>query len=483
MKWFHSIRFKLLSLYIVLLTVVFLVFGLFVYWNFRAYMIDYMKRNLARRANQIGISLVKNIDETGSEYIVREIQARYAPELNDRFILIRKKDGSDIYTSRNTINVPRELIHNLISNTLSSLQTYQETKLTSEKKSLFVTQRCSSQSGEDYFIIVGTSEEDIASALQNLIRNLGIGFPLLLGLSIIAGYLLLGKALHPVDEVLKAAEFITLKNLGKRLPVPNTGDEFERLALGLNRMIKRLDEAFQLNNRFTEDASHELRTPLTIIQGELEVFINDPSQSRQSVERVGDILEEVVRLSRIVDGLLLVSRLEAGEAHMKIVKVDLGKMVASVAEQMELLSKDKLLTLKYDISDHVIVEGDELRLQQIVVNLIDNAIKYTPEGGTVSLKVEMNEDRAIIEVADTGMGISATALPQVFNRFFRAEEARSGRIQGTGLGLSIVQSITEAHRGYVHVESSENRGTKFRVELPLLPRQSPKKKGEPQIIT
>jgi signal transduction histidine kinase len=277
-----------------------------------------------------------------------------------------------------------------------------------------------------------------------------------------------------VDEIVSSAERITFKDLNQRLPVPHTGDEFERISQALNRMIERLHETFQIANRFSGDASHELRTPLTIIQGELEAYMKEPSLSPESLERVGNILEEVLRLSRIVEGLLLVSRLEGGEAQMKRETIDLGELVTMTAEQMELLGKDKLLTLEGDISPHVLVEGDELRLRQVMVNLIDNAIKYTPEGGTILLKVYAKRDKAFIEIIDTGIGISATALPQIFNRFFRAEEAKFARTEGSGLGLAIVHSITEAHRGSVHVESNENQGTKFRVELPLLRQEASK---------
>jgi signal transduction histidine kinase len=307
-----------------------------------------------------------------------------------------------------------------------------------------------------------------------LLLTLFFGFPVLIGLAVLGGYSLLGRALRPVDEIVSSAERITFKDLNQRLPVPHTGDEFERISQALNRMIERLHETFQIANRFSGDASHELRTPLTIIQGELEAYMKEPSLSPESLERVGNILEEVLRLSRIVEGLLLVSRLEGGEAQMKRETIDLGELVTMTAEQMELLGKDKLLTLEGDISPHVLVEGDELRLRQVMVNLIDNAIKYTPEGGTILLKVYAKRDKAFIEIIDTGIGISATALPQIFNRFFRAEEAKFARTEGSGLGLAIVHSITEAHRGSVHVESNENQGTKFRVELPLLRQEASK---------
>jgi signal transduction histidine kinase len=303
-----------------------------------------------------------------------------------------------------------------------------------------------------------------------------IGFPVLIGLSIFGGYSLLGRALRPVDKIVSAAEHITFKDRNQRLPVPATGDEFERISEALNRMIERLDESFQLANRFAGDASHELRTPLTILQGELEVFVNDRRYPDEAIEVAGNMLEEVGRLSRIVEGLLLVSRLDAGEAQMKLERVDLGKMVRSVAEQMQPLCEVKMLDLKYQFNEEIVVVGDEIRLRQVVVNLLDNAIKYTPEGGSILLRVGADRPTAFLEIVDTGMGISRAALPQVFERFFRSEEARASRRSGTGLGLAIVKSIIEAHRGTVHVESNESQGTKVRVELNVAEAESIKGK-------
>jgi signal transduction histidine kinase len=217
---------------------------------------------------------------------------------------------------------------------------------------------------------------------------------------------------------------------------------------------------------------------LTILQGELESFVSDSSLPPETQTRAGDMLEEVVRLARIVEGLLLVSRLEAGEGQMKRESVNLAEIASSVAEQMELLCQDKLLTFNCDTRRPVIVEGDEIRLRQVVVNLIDNAIKYTPEGGTITLVVRSEGQKAMLEVSDTGIGISPEARPKVFDRFFRAEEARTNRTPGSGLGLSIVKTIVEAHGGSVSVESNENLGTKCRVELALGEAKNPDSREE-----
>ena len=322
--------------------------------------------------------------------------------------------------------------------------------------------------GSIYTVAVGAPESDISTALAGLIRTLILGFPFLIGLAIGGGYILLGRALRPVDQIVSAAEAITLENLRQRLPVSKTGDEFERLSSALNRMIERLDKSFQLATRFAADASHELRTPLTIMRGELESLVKNPALDADLAERIGSVLEEAERLTRIIEGLLLVSRLETGEAQMHIDKIDLGEMINGIADQMAPLADDKLLNLHREIAPGVLIEGDEIRLKQVGVNLLDNAFKYTPEGGQVSLSVWAESDLAILTVSDTGMGISNRALPHIFDRFFRAEQARSSRTSGTGLGLSIVQSIVEAHGGKVLVESREARGAQFRVELPLV---------------
>jgi heavy metal sensor kinase len=470
----RSIRFKLITLYVCLLTIVFLGFGAYIYLGFQQFLVRSLKQTLLRRADQIAVTILDQLPVKGESYVASEIQARYAPELNERVIRITDAHHREIYASKNAHFLSTYPSQPQTGGRAGHKPLYQE-ETSSEGPAFEVVSLLHPLSNGSVFIVdVGAPLTDIQNALHDLLLTLFFGFPVLIGLAVLGGYSLLGRALRPVDEIVSSAERITFKDLNQRLPVPHTGDEFERISQALNRMIERLHETFQIANRFSGDASHELRTPLTIIQGELEAYMKEPSLSPESLERVGNILEEVLRLSRIVEGLLLVSRLEGGEAQMKRETIDLGELVTMTAEQMELLGKDKLLTLEGDISPHVLVEGDELRLRQVMVNLIDNAIKYTPEGGTILLKVYAKRDKAFIEIIDTGIGISATALPQIFNRFFRAEEAKFARTEGSGLGLAIVHSITEAHRGSVHVESNENQGTKFRVELPLLRQEASK---------
>jgi len=250
--------------------------------------------------------------------------------------------------------------------------------------------------------------------------------------------------------------------------VIRTGDELERLSAALNRMIARLEDSFQHINRFSADASHELRTPLTILQLELEGIVHNHSLSELLEEQIGSALEETERMSRIVESLLTISRLDAGETKLDKLPLDLGALVTSTTGEMSILAREKSLALRTCAEDEIWVAGDRTCLQQVIVNLIHNAIKYTPDGGTVDVRVRGDVGKAILEVVDNGEGIPTLAISHVFDRFYRVDKARSRASGGAGLGLSIVKSICAAHGAEVHVSSQEGRGSCFRVELPMV---------------
>jgi signal transduction histidine kinase len=232
-------------------------------------------------------------------------------------------------------------------------------------------------------------------------------------------------------------------------------------------MIARLEDAFQNSKRFVADASHELRTPLTILRAELENLVEDSRLDAEVRERAASMFEEAVRLSRIVEQLFTLSRLDAGEAQAEWSRFDLAGMAKNTADQMGLLAEDKNISIACDAKQSVVVEGDPSRLKQVVVNLLDNAIKYTPQNGRIQLRVNAVNGHAILEVEDNGMGISAEALPHVFDRFYRVDQIRSGDVEGAGLGLSIARAICSAHGAEIEVASSVSSGSCFRVKLPL----------------
>ncbi|NBU08997.1 MAG: sensor histidine kinase [Proteobacteria bacterium] len=320
--------------------------------------------------------------------------------------------------------------------------------------------------GGTWLVEVGASLAPVRSLLRDFLLILLVALPVVLFVSTSGGFVLSRRAFRPVEKIVRSAEQLTLHNLGGRLPVPQTGDELERLSLALNQMITRLDRAFQHNRRFLADASHELRTPLTVLRGELEVIAQQADGEPELQERIGSVLEEVERLAKIVEGLFALSRLDAGVAQAEWKTFDLARLAATTAEQMSLLAEDKGIAITCESAGEVPVQGDRGRLKQVIVNLLDNAIKYTPRGGSVVIRTSARDGAACLDVADTGVGIPAAALPRVFDRFFRVDKARSRAEGGAGIGLSIVKAITTAHGGSVSVESEEHRGTCFHLRLP-----------------
>jgi len=275
------------------------------------------------------------------------------------------------------------------------------------------------------------------------------------------------RALMPVEQITHAAEHITQHNLSERLPVAQTGDELERLSVSLNRMITRLDDAFQNSKRFVADASHDLRTPLTILRGELEHFADDARLDSEMRERVASLLEEVAHLGKIVEQLFTLSRLDAGEAQTEWTRFDLSELAKTTAEQMNLLAEDKGISISCNAGQPLPVQGNRVRLKQVVVNLLDNAIKYTPEKGAIQLRVLASNGHTVLEVQDNGIGIPPDALPHIFERFYRVDPARSADSESAGLGLSIVKSICLAHGAEVEAQSTFGSGSCFRVKLPM----------------
>ena len=278
-------------------------------------------------------------------------------------------------------------------------------------------------------------------------------------------YFLIGKTLAPVDRLTTAAHEITQHNLSLRMTETGSGDELERLTRAFNEMIGRLNEAFQHASRFSIYASHELRTPLAIIQGELEVVIQE-TQDSDVRGKMYSLLEEVRHLSKIVNHLFAISRLEAGEAVLDLNELDFTSLVHRVEEQMAVLAEEKGISLIWTSDESVILDGDSTRLKQAVVNLLDNAIKYTPQGGRIELALSKKDDDALFTVINTGARISEDALPFLFDRFYRARTHRTDRESGAGLGLSIVQSICTAHGGSVSASNEPPGCCCFTVRLP-----------------
>jgi len=316
------------------------------------------------------------------------------------------------------------------------------------------------------------------TALRQTLWTLGvilaIGVPCAVGLAIGGGYVLAGRVLSPVGAMAETARKISAESLADRLPVENPQDEFGRLATVFNDTLSRLDEAFEQLRRFTAGAAHELRTPLTAIRSVGEVALQRSLGAVGYREVIGSMLEEVDRLTRLVDSLLTLTRGESGRIRPSLEMVDLSGLTANVVEHLKVLAEEKEQSVTVDAVENVSVTCDPALLRLGLINVLDNAIKYTPVGGRIRVRAgETASGEAAVEVEDTGLGIPAVHQARVFERFYRVDEGRSREAGGTGLGLATARWAVEVNGGRIELESEEGKGSLFRIVLPRTTREGP----------
>jgi heavy metal sensor kinase len=304
--------------------------------------------------------------------------------------------------------------------------------------------------------------------LGELLTVLWFAGPLALAAALAGGYFLARRALAPVDRMTLEASAITAAHLHKRLAVGKQGDELDRLASTLNDMIARLERSFDETRRFVADAAHELRTPLAVIHNAAEVALDGPREPEQYRRFLEDILEEEGRLKRLAEQLLFLCREDAGLTPVVREEVRLDTIVRQAAEPMGELAVANGLTLVAEHLEPCPVSGDADGLRRLLFNLLDNAIKYTPEGGKVEARCKCDGGSATLTVSDTGAGIPSERLPHIFERFYRADPARSREAGGIGLGLAICRAIVESHGGTIRLESEVGEGTRVIVNFPVL---------------
>jgi len=280
---------------------------------------------------------------------------------------------------------------------------------------------------------------------------------------------LLRRSLTPITTLTEKAEHIQIQNLSERLPRSGNGDELDRLTEVFNAMTARLDNSFRSIREFTLNASHELKTPLAVLHGEIETAMNDPAITPSQRESYGSQLDEIQRLTKIVESLTLLAKADAGQMVLAKAPVRLDELVRESFADAQILAQLKQINVMLDDCDEVTVNGDRHRLRQLLLNLTDNAIKYNRPKGRVNLTLKRNGSTAEFTIANTGQGIPPAALAHVFDRFFRGGKSRNHEEEGCGLGLSIAQWIVRAHGGEIQIASQPEQLTTVSVKLPLSP--------------
>jgi two-component system, OmpR family, sensor kinase len=316
------------------------------------------------------------------------------------------------------------------------------------------------------FVQVGTSLEEHDESIRRLLIILVFGIFTAVSFTIAIGYYMAKKALKPVDKIRRAAVKISFRNLEEYIDIGPRQDELGKLAETFNDMLSRLREAFQRINQFSIDVSHELKTPLTILKGGTEVALRKERNAAEYRALLVSHLEEIDRMSSIIDDLLLLSKADTGKIQLNMADVSLRDLIVEVYMDMQIFAEKKNVELHLGNVIDTKVKGDELKLRRMLWNIVDNGIKYTQNGGRVDVSSAIDDGFVRIDVQDTGVGIAEEDLKFVFDRFYRADRART-RENGTGLGLSISKWITEAHKGTIEVKSNVSSGSLFSIKLPV----------------
>ncbi len=319
-------------------------------------------------------------------------------------------------------------------------------------------------------LLVATPTAGVAFGPKALLRSMLLIAPIVLLCSVGLGYWLARTSVRPLLGIMDELEAITDgRSLHRRLAVPVSGDEIARLVVTLNGMLARLEQSFASLRRFTADASHELKTPLMVIRTGVERGLTHPGTPGEVLQALDETLQQINQMTEMVDDLLTLARADEGRAPLSVEESDLRELVADVSETAGMLGEEARLTVTTDIPDRpVVLAVDRHRIREMLLNLVTNAIKYTPPGGTIRLALSEADGVVTLVVSDTGIGIAPGDLPHIFDRFWRADPARSrtGDRPGTGLGLAITKWIAEAHGGSIAVQSRPGRGTTFTVRLP-----------------
>jgi heavy metal sensor kinase len=322
--------------------------------------------------------------------------------------------------------------------------------------------------GQHFLIATGVTVDAAVAATERFRRGLMLLSPALLLLAAAGSYWISRKALRPVDTLAQAARGITDSNLNQRLPIPETRDELSRLSETLNEMLARIDSAFQQVRQFTADASHELRTPVSLMRTEAEIALRRDRSPQEYREALQQISMEATRTGSLLESMLTLARADARQQRPKFAPVDCAAMLRELAHDWAGVMSDAgiAFTVSIEVSGALMVNADAFALRRMFVILLDNARKYTPPGGTVVLRARSSEKRVVIEVEDTGLGIAPEHLPHIFDRFYRADAARSRAGGGVGLGLALARRIAEQHGAVLAVNSIFGNGARFTATLP-----------------
>ncbi len=455
MKFFKSIKLRLTAWYVLVIVLLLLIFGAAAYIMLSNNLYKNLDQALQLRAGSIRDSLT--IEDDFFSFRQRADELVYFYDANGN-VSVKSGISADFTDINKTI-------HDAINGQSTFL-----TRVTTEQQEMRLYAVPFNDAGVAA-ILVGRSTADVKAILETFIRILGISSGVIILLAGAGGIFLSNKALEPVDSITKTALAISERDLSQRIKVTGE-DELGRLAASLNEMIERLESAFQRQRQFTADASHELRTPLAIIEAESTLALNKKRTDKEYEKSLELISQETLFMSTLVDKLLFLARTDAGDDHQNIEDFNLYQLLSLLYTDVEVLAREKEIYFQASPPFSLTVKGDKIKIRQLFLNILENAIKYTPAGGRISVSVEEKNGMAVVAIKDTGIGIPTEHLPHIFERFYRADKARSRAEGGAGLGLAIAKQIAVVSGGDIDVESEVGKGSIFFVSLPIINRSN-----------
>ena len=455
-----SIRFRLTIWYL-------LVFGLLLA-TFSAYVYSQLSLDLHK---QFDISLSRTVQTTAHTFIEFAERKQIVDGAEDTVAELHLDNvGAAIFQDRNLLAASSPEISDAVSSTgiLSHLGPAGQTLFATEAgKSKRLAAMRFQVNGVNYTVVMLESLDELMLQLRRMRRIILFGIPAVLVLAAFGGFFLARKTLEPVMTISHQAERISAKNLDERLKIPNPKDELGQLAGVFNALLLRLDNSFRVMREFMADASHELRTPLAIIRAEAEVSLEQERSVFDYKQCLGIIRDQSKRMTRIVSDMLALARADAGQQKLRLEELYLNDLIEECCNAAQALALPRGVRLTFEAGEDISFCGDEELLKRMAVNLLDNAIQYTPSGGSVSVQLKADTSAVQLIVSDTGIGITPEGASRVFDRFYRVDSSRRRSDGGSGLGLSIVKLAVEAHKGCVELSSQPGSGSTFTVSLPI----------------
>jgi two-component system OmpR family sensor kinase len=461
-----SIRVRLTLWYSAILLSILVVISLLGYSVLRWSLVQDLDASLlavAQVLRDTGVPREGSVGVAQAEAVLREL---LGPEFYDKFFQLFDPEGHPESSPPQHRSPPLTLSPEARANAVRGIRTLETIHPDGPDAVRLVTVPIVRGGRVTQIVQVGMSLQRARSALRRYLDTLVVLIPLGVLLAAVGGALVARAALRPVDEMARAARRITAEDLDRRISLRGTGDELDRLAGTLNGMLSRLAAAFAEMRRFAADAAHELRTPLTALKGGIEVSLRAPRTADEYRRVLDSSLEEVERLIRLAEDLLLLSRSTAGPEAPRG-PVELEPLVLDVVDVAMRLARDKGVSVRIGDATPAVVSGDALALRRALLNLVENAVKYTPAGGKVELSLTTGQGHVALAVQDTGIGIAPEDQARIFEPFVRLDAARARETGGTGLGLAIARAIVVAHGGTLDLESRPGAGSRFVVRLPV----------------